>query len=350
MKLSGNEVVVLYQLCRWPLLTDREHAERAGMSPSTFSSIRGRLERRGYFKRVRVPMMQDLGCEMLVVIYTEFNPAIPLEKRVEATRKSIEIHEELIYSVGETNKGFSLSLAGDYTAASRIADVRTGLFASMNLLERSFPEEVVFPFSISRIDRFMEFAPLLASSFGIKTGFETEGVDGVFRPRGKVSLSETERIVYTGLIEHPEMNDTQLGEILPVGRHTISKIRNKMENSGLIKTLVIPDLKMLGFKVICFYRIRYLPKKPIDIHGSEPLPIMDNNTFFIASRKYDTIMLSAYMDYDEAKMENMRKVQFLKENGFIEGMPVIQEYSVTNLVIIKDLTFGPITRKILLQG
>jgi hypothetical protein len=58
-------------------------------------------------------------------------------------------------------------------------------------------------------------------------------------------------------------------------------------------------------------------------------------------------MLSAYRDYDEAKMDNVRKVQYLKENGLIEVMPVIQEYGVNNMAMIKDLQFGQITRKIL---
>jgi DNA-binding MarR family transcriptional regulator len=342
--LSQNEKAVLYHMFRAPSLNNRELAREVGMNQSTLASIRQRLDKAGYYKVVRVPMMQDLGCEMLVVIHTEFNPAIPLDQRVKVTRKSIEVHDELVYSVGETHKGFSISLAGDYTAASRIADVRTETFAAMNLLERSFPSEVVFPFSISRIDRFMDFAPVLASAFGIKDQFKPERQ---FQQRGPVELSKTERVVYAGLVEHPEMTDTELGRVLPVGRHTIASIRKRLERDGLIKTLLIPDLRLLGFKVVCFYRVKYLPRKPLDLSRREPLPIMNDNTFFMASRKYDTIMLSAYMDYDVAKMDSMRKVQFLKESGYIEGVPVIQEYSVNNMATIKDLTFGPIAKKIL---
>jgi hypothetical protein len=58
-------------------------------------------------------------------------------------------------------------------------------------------------------------------------------------------------------------------------------------------------------------------------------------------------MLSAYRDYDAAKMDSVRKVQYLKENGLIDSMPVIQEYSVNNMAMIKDLSFGQITKKIL---
>jgi len=134
---------------------------------------------------------------------------------------------------------------------------------------------------------------------------------------------------------------------LPVSRHTVAAIRKRLESAGLIKTVLVPDLKQLGFKVICFYHIRYSTKKPLDLAHPVPEPVANKNSFFIASRKYETIMLSAYRDYDEAKMDNVRKVQYLKENGLIETMPVIQEYSISNMAMIKDLLFAQITKKIL---
>jgi DNA-binding MarR family transcriptional regulator len=341
--LSRNERKVLYKMFRRPLLNNRELAQEIGMNQSTLASIRQRLHTSGYFKTVRIPMMQDLGCEMLVVIHTEFNPAIPLEQRVKITRKSIEVYDELVYSVGETHKGFSISLVGDYTSVSRIGDVRTETFAKMSLLEGNFPNEVVFPFAISRIERFMDFAPVLASVFEIADEPEREPL---FVPKERMELSKTERLVYQGLVEHPEMTDTGLGRVLPVSRHTVASIRKDLEARGLVRTVLMPDLRRLGFKVICFYHVKYSPKRPLDIAALEPSPIMNANTFFMASRKYETIMLSVYTDYDMAKMDNMRKVQFLKENGRIDQLPVIHEYSVNNMAIIKDLTFGPITRKI----
>lgn len=342
--LSKNEKKVLYYMFKRPLLNNRELAQEIGMNQSTLASIRQRLHKSGFYKTVRIPMMQDLGCEMLVVIHTEFNPAIPLEQRVKTTRKSIEVYDELVYSVGETHKGFSISLVGDYTAVSRINDIRTETFAKMSLLEGNFPNEVVMPFAISRIDRFMDFGQMLAEAFEIEEKIKSEPL---FVPSKKILLSKTEKLVYLGLVEHPEMTDTELGRVLPVSRHTVAAIRKRLEGQGLIRTVLVPDLRMLGFKVICFYHVKYSPKKPLDITTAETSPIMNNNTFFMASRKYETIMLSAYTDYDVAKMDNMRKVQFLKENGYIETMPTIHEYSVNNMAIIKDLTFGPITKKIL---
>ncbi len=342
--LSSNEMRVLYHSFRRPLLNNRELAAEIGMNQSTLASIRQRLYNGGYYRTVRIPVMQNMGCELLVVIHTDFNAAIPLEQRIKTTKKMIEVFDEIFYSIGETNKGFSLSFAGNITATCKINDVRTETFARMNLLEGTLPTEAVFPFTISRMDRFMDFAPMLADAFGIDVAPEASRQ---FVPGDPADLAKTEKLVYLGLVENPEMTDTELGNTLPVSRHTVAAIRKRLESAGLVKTVLVPDLRKLGFKVICFYHIRYSTKKPLDLGKAVPPEVMNSNTFFIASRKYETIMLSAYRDYDEAKMDSVRKVQYLKENGLIEVMPVIQEYSIANLAMIKDLQFGQITRKIL---
>jgi DNA-binding MarR family transcriptional regulator len=342
--LSRNEKKVLFNSFMHPLQNNRELAAEIGMNQSTLASIKQRLYNGGYFRTVRIPMMQNLGCEMLVAIHTDFNPAITLEQRVKTTKRMIEVFEEIFYSIGETHKGFSLSLAGNYTATCKINDVRMETFAKMNLLEGTLPTESVFPFSISRMDRFMDFAPVLADAFEIECDFKEARQFVCGEPS---ELGKTEKLVYLGLVENPEMSDTELGKALPVSRHTVAAIRKRLEHSGLIKTVLVPDLRKLGFRVICFYHVRYGTKKPLDLTKRLPSPVMNENTFFAASRKYETIMLSAYRDYDEAKMDSVRKVQYLKENGLIDSMPVIQEYSVGNMAMIKDLSFAQIAKKIL---
>ncbi|MBI5001295.1 MAG: hypothetical protein HZB92_07215 [Euryarchaeota archaeon] len=345
--LSANEKKVLYAIVKDPDLNNRQLALKIRMKPSTLASIRQRLFTEGYYKTVRVPFLQNLGCEMLVVVYTSFNPAVHLEERVKITKEMIDAFSEIFYSLGETHKGFSLSFAGDYTTASMINDIRTETFAKLRLLEGRSPRKVVFPFQISRVDRFWNFAPLLAEAFGIK---DEPREERLFAPDGRGKLSRTERLVFHGLVRHPELTDAALGRVLPVSRHTIAATRKKLERAGLVKTLIMPDLRKLGFKVICFYHVEYSLGKPLDTSRADPSRIMSGATFFMASRKYDAIMLSAYADYDQAKMDNMHKIQHLKESNYINEMPVINEYSVNNTIVIKEMEFAPITKKILGLG
>ncbi|MFW6120603.1 MAG: hypothetical protein ACOC80_06840, partial [Petrotogales bacterium] len=162
-ELTDKEKLALYGLVRYPNLTDKKLSEELDLKPSTVTSIRHRLRKKDYFRSLIIPTLQNIGCEMLAVIYTNFSPLIPLEERVEITGRAIEVFEEIFFSIGEQDKGFSLSLSRDYTTVGRINDIRTQTFGGRGLLEDEYPSMVLFPFDISKIYRFFDFAPLLHS-------------------------------------------------------------------------------------------------------------------------------------------------------------------------------------------
>ena len=114
-EFTPNEKAVFYGLTRYPYFNDREIAERIGINLSTVTAIRQRLRKNGYFRTIRVPMLQNFGCELLSILYTNFNPVIPLHQRIKITEENIEVSEELFFSLGELEKGFSLSLSENYT-------------------------------------------------------------------------------------------------------------------------------------------------------------------------------------------------------------------------------------------
>ena len=108
-----------------------------------------------------------MGCQMLVATYTNFSPLIPLEERIEITDKTIEVFEEIFFSVGEQDKGFSLSLSKNYSTVGKINDIRTQTFGGRGLLEEEYPSMVIFPFEISRIYRFFDFSPLIKKTIDL---------------------------------------------------------------------------------------------------------------------------------------------------------------------------------------
>lgn len=194
-RLTENEKMVLYGLVRYPHLKDREIADKMGLKHPTVTSIRRRLREYGYFRTVKLPMLQNLGCEILAVSYTNFNPVIPLKKRVEITEEKIEVSEELFFSLGEFEKGFSLSLSKDYTSIVRINDIRTETFGKLGLLEKEYPTEVIFPFDVSKIYRFFFMSPLIKKHFGIKRDGEKE----IPLQKGKKSTcQDMKRMYFTG--------------------------------------------------------------------------------------------------------------------------------------------------------
>jgi hypothetical protein len=288
-----------------------------------------------------------MGCKMLVAIYTNFSPLIPLEERVEITGKTIEVFDEIFFSVGEQDKGFSLSLAQDYATIGRINDIRTQTFGGRGLLEDEYPNMVVFPFEISKVYRFFDFAPLLNNSFNLNFERDEEIGNISAVSEEKVVFSDTEKNVFCMLIKYPEVSDSEIGKELGVSRHTVSRLRRGFDKNNYVRRINLPDLKSLGFEILGFFHIRFDPNNPPDIEKNEAFSLMSDSTVFMANRIFEAVMISVYSNYDEYNSDKTRIMQILKENKWIAENPMIRTYSLNELIFIKDFKFAPISRKVL---
>ncbi|KYK30790.1 MAG: hypothetical protein AYK22_03210 [Thermoplasmatales archaeon SG8-52-3] len=345
-ELTKREKLVLYGLVKFPSMTDKELSKKLDLKHSTVTSIRLRLKNNEYVKKLIIPKLQSMGCEMLVVIYSQFSLLIPLPERVVITEEAIEVFDEIFFSVGEQDKGFSLSLSKDYATIGRINDIRTQTFGGRGLLEEEYPNMVVFPFEISKIYRFFDFGPLLNYYFGLEFKEEQQIENINFGNKETSIFSDTEKNAYCMLISYPDLADSEIGRDLGVSRHTISRLRRKFEDTNLMSKLIIPNFIKLGFEILGFYHIRFDPRNPPNLDDDEAASLMSNSTVFFASRRFEAVMISIYKDYDHYKTDQMQIFQILKENQWIAEDPIIRTYSLSTLAIIKDFKFAPFAGKI----
>jgi len=346
-ELTKKEKLMLYGIARYPKLTDKQLSEKLELKHSTVTSIRNRLRENEYFRTLTIPRLQNMGCKMLVAIYTNFSPLIPLEERIEITGAAIEVFDEIFFSVGEQDKGFSLSLAQDYASIGRINDIRTQTFGGRGLLEDEYPNMVVFPFEISKVYRFFDFAPLLKSSFELDIESDEEMKKFETFSEEEMSFSDTEKNAYCMLIKYPELSDGDIGAEMSVSRHTVSRLRRKFESNNLIRWINLPNLKGLGFEILSFLHIQFDPRNSLDIEKDEASILMSGSTVFMASRMFEAVMISIYSNYDDYNKDTTRIMQTLKENKWIAENPMIRTYSLHEMIFIKDFKFAPITRKVL---
>lgn len=340
--LTNLEKKVMWALTKYSDMENKNIISEIGIKPSTFYSIKRRIIRQGLIRELYAPMINKIGGELLVVIHSNFNPVIPLSERVKATKRAIEISEEIFLSVGEEDKGFSLSFSKDYTSVGRINDIRTETFGKLGLLDGSYPLEIIFPFEISRIERFFDYSKILSTFFEI----EDEGGEKVwFSGREVVNLNENEKKVLVGLLDNPGISSTRLSEKISIPRGTIERIRRELVDNGLIRRLFVPDLKKLGFEILAFYHIRYNPNKPPTLRDLDFLKA--NSSLFFASRKFESVIISAHPNYQSYKNDKMRRIRYLRENNLVAEGPLIRKYMLEKMKIIKDLDFVSITRKIL---
>ena len=346
IELTDKEKTVFYGLVKYPSSTDKHLSKKLNLKHSTVTSIRSRLRKSKYFRSLNIPRLQNMGCNLLVAIYTSFSPLTPLEERIKITGKTIEVFEEIFFSAGEQDKGFSLSLAKDYASIGRINDIRTRTFGRHGFLEKEYPHMIIFPFEIGRLYRFFDFSYLLKKSFGLdfenNTPIENIGYQSV----KSFSLTNTEKNIYCALIKYPEMSNKDLGLKLGFSRHTISRARGFFEDNNLIRRVNLPNFKKLGFEILSFSHIRFDPHNPPNIKKNEAALLMGDSTIFMASREFEALMLSIHSNYDDYNKDRTRVTQILKENNWISSNPIILTYSLNSLIFIKDFEFAPITKKI----
>lgn len=343
--LTKNEKRVLYGLVRYPDLNDSELSDIINVKLSTLTSIKRRLYDQGFLRKLTVPLLNRLGCEMLAVIYTQFNPVIPLDERIKTTKRTIEVFDEIFYSVGEQEKGFSISLSKNYTNIGKINDIRTETFGGVGLLEKEYPNEIVFPFEISNIIRFFDFSRVLKDFFEIDDINNDIYKNQLFQKLDNIELNEKEKKVYSTLIQNPNATTQKIGDIVGLSRHTVSRMKKSFFENNMLKTITIPNLKKLGFEILAFYPINFNPNKhPSD----EEIDILDtSSTLFFARRKFEGVIISAYHNYQKYKEDKMHKIRFLKEKDLISQTPQIGKYMFERMTVIKDFDFSPISKKIL---
>ena len=345
VNLTNYEKKVLYGIAKFPNANDRQLAEKFGMKQSTVAAIRKRLREEGYYRIYSIPMLQNFGAEMMAVIHTNFNPVIPMEKRIEITEEKIEAAEEIFFSVGEEDKGFSLSFAKNYTAIGKINDIRTTTFGSLGLLEKEYPKEVIFPFEISKTYRFFNFAPLLAKIFGIKDDNKYE--ENFFDIKN-AELSNREKKVFCKIIEYPELPSKDIAEMLGITRHTVGRMRRKFVEERYIKTMVVPNFEKLDLRILAFYYVPLNPHTPPEFEKNELKELLHEEIIFFATRRFEFVAISIHPDYESYKMCKTEIMQKLKENDWISLTPLIRTYSLNKTKIIKDFNFLPITKKLIL--
>ena len=344
MNLTEYEKKVFYAIIKHPAINDREIAELTGVKQSTVAAIRKRLRKEGYYYPIAVPMLQNIGAELLVFTHANFNPVIPLSKRLEITEKKIETFEEIVFSIGEEDKGFSISFSKNYTDIARINDIRTKTFGKLGLLEKEYPDITVFPFKISKIYRFFNFSPLLRRSFGIDDdGNEDEN----FFECQKKNLSRNEKKLLCSIVENPEMNSKQLSDKLGLTRHTIGRIKRRFFDERCIKIINMPDFKKLGYCLLAFYHIMFDPHNPPNFEKDDAKNLMTDETILMATREFESVLITLHQSYEDYKSNNTYIMQKLKENGWIAKNPIVRVYSLGKTVVIKKLHFYPITKKLL---
>lgn len=360
--ISTTEKLALMGLVTFPDSKDREIADRLSLPNSTFASAKAKLLNSGYVTEYCVPIFPKLGMELLAAVYSDFNPSVTTDERVKNTKRTVEVYPEMVLSMGESHRGFSLSVAQNITRIMRISHERMRILADLNLLEIELPIEVLFPFEISEIHRYFNLAPLIHKKlmgsdpkFFDDIGMEESELvkkDPLFPLPNNlapivpsdVDLTRKQMEILYYLIKHPSLSASKLASVTDHSRHTVSRVKEMLMDEGYLASLKMPDLSRLDYSILSLFHARLDPKNPLSSISVKSIELLQEDTIFLVSRPTELIMLAVYENYVQYNKGMSSFNQFLKGNNHLKMIPNIRNHSLSEAIWIKRFQYHPLIR------
>jgi DNA-binding MarR family transcriptional regulator len=343
--LSDNETRTLLGLVKYPTLNDRQLSERIGIKMSTVTAIKNRLKDLGFFITVRVPNLQNLGAEILSVTYAHTDPAIPEKTQVDVGRHLFEGFDELFYIGAGPRYRFSMSMHRNYSSACRVVDGVFDLYSRNGLLIPGVQKVVHFPFDQTKMYNFFDYSALLEKAFDVQLpprDSDRHVHDGEFGTVTSVKLSRIERKVLRGLVQNPDLLDSNISKRIDVTRQSVTKMRKRFEDLDLFHSLRIPNLELLGFEVLALVHTRYRPASSIRERSGSLKAIYDQLPIvFKAETNKEGMELVATKDYREFDEYMSLKVSHLRSEGVIEHDPTVFMFTFPTFQSVKNHVYGP---------
>lgn len=347
--MKPREIRVLHCMVKNPLFTDREVSQATDIKLSTVTAIRRRLRERDYFRRIRIPSIRGLGGEMLAITYSHYRPSIPSELRLITGKKLAEAHREVFWTVSEYNQSISLEFGRNLTDLQKNISQLEELYTAQSFLDEGDITFIPFPFEITEIFTFFDFSQLMEQSFGMDgTGNSRECPLFNVEPDLGTGMSESAKKVYLGLVEFPEYTDTALAKELEMSQRTVTKMRKQFEESGLLRTTIIPNLEKLGFKMLVFDHAKLNLRMPRN-HREETLKnLLDiKPPIFFAIGGSDVVAITPYEDFETYRRSINNFSEVYKHDDIFIRDPKRLMFSLAEMDIIKEHEFLPIVKKLL---
>lgn len=340
-----SEKKVLCGLARFPNATDRELGARLSMKTSTVTAVRRKLYEKQYCAERCVPFLQDTNCEMLMVSYAALSSSPSIVERLDQS-KDLLTREEIVFAISEPRQELLVQMSCNYSDAKRNIEDLEKLYRENGYLEEDMTS-ITFPFSLSEILRYFDYAPLLQNAFWPEDGYENEELT-YFSPRGELKLRKKEKAILQGMCRFPMYNDVRLAEELGVSRMTVGRARKKFFGLRLITKKVFPDLAKLGFELLTFTHGKFSSSLTDGLkHYVPKLSETIGPNVFLASTQDELVALGAFHNFTEYRKSMNNFAEVYKEKELFSAPPRRLIFSTREMKVVKDHDYGPIAGKAL---
>jgi hypothetical protein len=288
--------------------------------------------------------LEKIGCELLTVRYGSFDPLTTYEMREKCA--STQKFQEVFFKRSSDKSRIALSAATDFTEVKRYIDYSNKVYGEQGFLPEEGITHVFFPFKVSKIFRFYDYAPLLKQHFNLpgesKSEFNTEFVESE-----PVKLTDNEKLVFYAIVKYPEFNDNEIAKKVSMTRQYVSNARKKFEYGGLIKTINMPNLSALDFQMVVLMHVTVNPKSSLSArrHGIEKIMSQGAHIFDIAGN-LEFVLISAFKDYPEYEKIHDDMVNYYTEHDLLLKTPVTKIMLNRDIKLRINGRFAPLVKKV----
>jgi len=349
-ELSKNEKLTLYGLVRFPGVNDRLLSDEIKLKMSTVTAIRNRLKRDGYFRTVRVPYLDRLGGELLVVTYIRLNVLKPREELLKALREVLATMDDVFFAFADLSQLITFSLCRNYTDAWTDSEKGHQLLSEKGVAGPRFSRRhtLLFPLNQTKLLRFFDFSKILNQRYGLE--YPEPDVQFSLKPEKleQRHLSRIEKRVYHGLVKYPELVDNEVARKIGVTRQSVTKIRKRFESERLLATMRIPDIQKIGAEIlgIAYYESAANVTMVSRKKGMEWV-VKEMPSFFHIAGHREGVLMGLAANYSDFQRRQYEVSRMYLERGYFKDEPFLATISVPDLSVVKDFTFAPVVKKVL---
>ena len=340
-QLTHKEKAVLYGLIRFPDLNDIELAQLIRIKRPTITAIRNRFEAGGLYSMKRIPDLRQLGCELIVATYTQYNPLTSYETR----KKNIKENPTTFIEIQADSQQLTLSAAKNYTEAKKQLNQHIRVNEKFGYSKKNNITSLFFPLELSIVLMDCAFGPLIRKNFSLDADDDADEVPS--QRRGSVELTKHERLVLYALVKYPTLKEKEIAEKTLLTRQTVNSINRKLKSEGVIKTVRIPDLRKLGLEVVVFSTIVMRPTTSLEERMRIASKVVrEGSQVFIISNLTESVMVSFSKSYTEVQKTYRELLELYSKHNFLERRPTLKIMPVDEIKCLK-CDYAEVTRHLL---
>lgn len=345
-QLTDKERTIFCALIKYPTQNDRELSEITGINLSTVTAIRRRLETLQFFQKYRIPMVQYVGAELLTIAYGEMDNTIPRETRNKLCDQYASEHDNVFLFLSSDDFAVQFSICRNYTDVKRDVDDLQHFLSKNKVLTSKSWQYVMFPFEVSSLINYFDFSYAL-NQMVCNVAYKVPDIDLKYRKFDARVLTNKEKAAFSGLVLNPMMPDNAIAEKVGVSRQTLSNMRQRFQNDGLIYEVNIPNLGVIE-GILVFSHILFNPDCMLeDRKAGIKLVLECSPAIFLVSGSFESTMVHLVSDYDDYNSLKNKLISYYASKKFLRGEGNIHLMPIRSIVMHKNFQFDGILKNFL---